>query len=134
MLLCAGINISSSLGSGCGSVGRAVPPYSRDPRFKPRRRQNLATNLSTNCIIEKTKIKKKRLVMAHLLKNPFLPASLSCLILIQSILTTKLTMNRFSSYRVNNLCVKFLLGSNGLESLTFNKKLLLIKFTLRHNC
>ena len=39
--------------SGCGSVGRAVASDTRDPQFQSRHQQNL----STNCIIKKTKIK-----------------------------------------------------------------------------
>ena len=50
------------LGSGCGSVGRAVAADTRDPRFESSHRQNLST---INCI-EKTKIKKKRPGMTHL--------------------------------------------------------------------
>ena len=49
------------LGSGCGSVGRAVDFDTRGPRFDSSHRQN-------NCI-EKTKINKKRPGMAHLLKK-----------------------------------------------------------------
>ena len=52
------------MGSSCGSVGRVVAPETRDWRFKSRHRQNLFTNST----IEKTKIKKKRPGMAHLLK------------------------------------------------------------------
>ena len=43
------------MGSGCGSVGRAVTSNTRDPRFESRLRQTLFT---FNCI-EKTTIKKK---------------------------------------------------------------------------
>ena len=47
------------VGSGCGSIGTAVACNTRDPQFEPRNRQNLSANLSTNCIKEKTKIKKE---------------------------------------------------------------------------
>ena len=49
--------VPCSLGSGCGSVGRAVASDTRDPRFG----KILSTKLSTNC-----KKVKKRLGMAHL--------------------------------------------------------------------
>ena len=45
------------MGSGCGSVGRAVATDTRDPRFKPRHRQSFIHRI-TNFISEKTKIKK----------------------------------------------------------------------------
>ena len=41
-------------GSGCGLVGRVVDFDSRDPRLNP----DIGKILSSNCIIEKTKIKK----------------------------------------------------------------------------
>ena len=56
----------SNEGSGCGSVGRAVASDTRDPWFEPQHKQNLSTNLSTNCIIEKTKLMKKIPGMGHL--------------------------------------------------------------------
>ena len=49
-----------SLGSGCGSVGRAVASDSRQ--------KNYIEHFTVNCI-EKTKIKKKRLGRAHFLKK-----------------------------------------------------------------
>ena len=54
-----------TVGSGCGSIGTAVASNTRDPQFESCNRQNLSANLSTNCIKEKTKI-KKRPGMAHL--------------------------------------------------------------------
>ena len=48
----------SLLGSGCGSDGRAVASDTRDPRFESHHRQNFIDQLSTNCTIEKTKIKE----------------------------------------------------------------------------
>ena len=50
-------------GSGGGSAGRAVTSNTRDPQFKSRHWQNCKLK------IEKTKIKKKRPGMAHLLKK-----------------------------------------------------------------
>ena len=55
-----------NLGSSCGSIGRGVASDTRGPRFKSRHRKNLSANLSTNCIIEKTKIIIKRLGMVNL--------------------------------------------------------------------
>ena len=50
----------SQVGSGCGSVGRAVASDSRDPLFESRHRQKISIeHFNVNCI-EKTKIKKKR--------------------------------------------------------------------------
>ena len=47
------------LGSGCGSVGRAVASKSRCPQFESRHRQKFKLNIfSVNCF-EKTKIKKR---------------------------------------------------------------------------
>ena len=51
------------VGSGCGSVGRAVPSDTRDLRFEFCHRQNFIFPLC-NKTIEKTKIKK--MGMAHL--------------------------------------------------------------------
>ena len=60
---------SMHLGSGCGSVGRAVTFDTRGPRFDSSHRQNciehLFVNLSIINCIEKMKINKKRLGMAH---------------------------------------------------------------------
>ena len=55
------------LGSGCGSVGRAVASDTRDPRFESSHRQIYIyiLNICLLCI-EKMKIKKKRPGMAHL--------------------------------------------------------------------
>ena len=53
-------DLSSGLGNGCGSVGRAVAYDTGDPRLKSKHRQN--------CTREKSKIKKKRPGMAHLFK------------------------------------------------------------------
>ena len=43
------------MGSGCGSVGRAIASNTRDPRFESCHQQNL----STNCIIEEEENKEK---------------------------------------------------------------------------
>ena len=47
--------------------------------LKPRHRQNFCTNLSSNCVIEKTKIKKKKAVMARLLNNMIIRVTLIAL-------------------------------------------------------
>ena len=54
------------MGSGCGSVGRAVASDTRGPRFKSSHWQNYIEHLFTVNCIEKTKIRKKRPGMAHL--------------------------------------------------------------------
>ena len=48
-------------GSGCGAVGRVVASYTSS-------NSDIAEIISTNCTIVMTKIKKRRLGMAHLLK------------------------------------------------------------------
>ena len=48
----------SDLGSGCGTVGRAVASNTRDPQFKSQHGQKCVSPLSN---IEKTKLKIKRL-------------------------------------------------------------------------
>ena len=53
------------MGSGCGSVGRAVAFDTRGPRFDSSHRQNFIEHLFIINCIEKTKIKKKRPGMAH---------------------------------------------------------------------
>ena len=53
------------IGSGCGSVGRAVAFDTRDPRFDSSHWQNFIEHLFIINCIEKTKINKKRLGMAH---------------------------------------------------------------------
>ena len=61
------------MGSGCGSVGRAVAFDTRGPRFNSSHQQNfiehLFVNLFINKCIEKTKINKKRPKMAHFFKS-----------------------------------------------------------------
>ena len=57
------------MGSGCGSVGRAVALDTRGPRFDSRHRQNFIEHLFIINCIEKTKINKKRLGMAHFFKK-----------------------------------------------------------------
>ena len=54
-------NIIKSLkvGSGCGSVGRAVASDTRDPRLESRHWQTLIKHLFTVNCVEKTKTKKK---------------------------------------------------------------------------
>ena len=46
------------VGSGCGSVGRAVASDARGPQFESSHRQNIIHVLTINCI-ENTKIKEK---------------------------------------------------------------------------
>ena len=55
------------LGSGCGSVGRAVASVTRGPRFESSHRQTFILDIYLFPVnfIEKTKIKKKRQGMAH---------------------------------------------------------------------
>ena len=57
------------LGSGCGSVGRAVAFDTRGPRFDSSHRQNFIEHLFIINCIEKMKINKKRPGMAHFLKK-----------------------------------------------------------------
>ena len=59
----------STIGSGCGSVGRAVSSDTRGPWFESSHRQKciyIEHLFTVNCVFEKTKIKKKRPGMAHL--------------------------------------------------------------------
>ena len=54
-------------GSGCGSVGRAVASDTRGPQFESSHWQTFISDIylfTVNCI-EETKIKRKRLRMAH---------------------------------------------------------------------
>ena len=51
------VKVELSLGSGCGSVGRAVASDARGLRFESSHRQ---TFISDIYLFEKTKIKKKR--------------------------------------------------------------------------
>ena len=64
------------LGSGCGSVGRAVASDTRCPQFESSHQQkfiNIEQLLYTvNCVLKRRKIKKKRPGMAHLKKRRFL--------------------------------------------------------------
>ena len=55
----------SIVGSGCGSIGRAVASNTRDPRFEFSHQQTFIEHLFTVNCVEKTKIKKKRSDMAH---------------------------------------------------------------------
>ena len=57
------------MGSGCGSVGRAVAFDTRGPRFDSSHRKNFIEHLFIINCIEKTKINKKRLGMAHFKKK-----------------------------------------------------------------
>ena len=57
------------MGSGCGSVGRAVACNTRGLRFDSSHRQNFIEHLFIINCIEKTKINKKRPGMAHFLKK-----------------------------------------------------------------
>ena len=56
-----------AMGSGGGSVGRAVASDTRDPQFKSQHLQNFIYQLYIKK--EKTKIEKKRLRMVHPLKK-----------------------------------------------------------------
>ena len=57
------------MGSGCGSVGRAVASDTRDPSFESSHSETFIEQLfAVNCV-EKTKIKKKRPEMVHLKKK-----------------------------------------------------------------
>ena len=59
------------LGSGCGSVGRAVASDTRGPQFESSHRRTFIKNIYlpiVNCT-EKTKIKKKRPGTFHLKKH-----------------------------------------------------------------
>ena len=61
------------MGSGCGSVGRAVASNTRGPRFESSHWQTFISEIHfyiVNCI-EKTKIKEKRPGMAHFKKPCF---------------------------------------------------------------
>ena len=58
----------SYLGSGCGSVGRAVTSNSRGQRFESSHRQKFIMNIYCQ-LNKKTKIKKKRPGMAHFSDN-----------------------------------------------------------------
>ena len=60
------------MGSGCGSVGRAVASDVRGPRFISSHRRNLNWTLFTVNWIEKTKIKKKEVGNGPFLKKHFL--------------------------------------------------------------
>ena len=63
------------VGSGCGSVGRAVASNTRGLRFESSHWQNLYCTFVYLCnisCIEKTIINKKRPGMAHFLKNSYL--------------------------------------------------------------
>ena len=53
------IRLAHGLGSGCGSVARAVASDTRDARFESSRRQTFIEYLFTVNCLEKTKIKKK---------------------------------------------------------------------------
>ena len=59
---------SIELGSGCGSVGRAIASDTRGPQFESRHRRIFIKNINLSIIncIEKTKIKKKRPGKTHL--------------------------------------------------------------------
>ena len=54
------VKIFAALGSGCGSVGRAVAFNTRGPRLEYSHRHNIYIELFIVNCIEKTKIKKKR--------------------------------------------------------------------------
>ena len=55
------------LGSGCGSVGRAVASYVRGPQFESSHWQNFILNMGLVLSLVKTKVKKeKQPVMTNL--------------------------------------------------------------------
>ena len=56
------------MGSGCGSVGKAVDPNTKDPWFESSHWQTFIKHLFTVNCVEKTKITKNRPGMAHLKK------------------------------------------------------------------
>ena len=58
------LSVLTLVGSGCGSVGRAVISDTRGLQFESSHRQNPINLFTTNCI-EKTKINKKRPGMVH---------------------------------------------------------------------
>ena len=64
--------IETKLGSGCGSVGRAVNSNTRGPRFDSSHGQNFNWTIIIVDCIEKTKIKKKEAWNGPLLKHPHL--------------------------------------------------------------
>ena len=66
--LCCTQKIRFSKGRGCGTVGTAVVYDARGPQFESSHRQTFMSDIylyTVNCI-EKTKIKKRRPIMAHL--------------------------------------------------------------------
>ena len=84
--------------SGCGSVGRVVASNSRGLRFESSHRQKSILNVFTVNCIEKTKIKKKRPMIAHLFKKVvFYPRNLD------SIWGSS---GRSCRSRVSNFCLK----------------------------
>ena len=54
-----GVTDSFWWASGCGSVGRAIAPDTKGPRFESSHRQKFIKHLFTVNCIETTKIKKK---------------------------------------------------------------------------
>ena len=58
-----------TLGSGCGSVGRAVIINSKGPRFESSHQQKILLNIILSNYLEKTKIKKKGREWPFLKKN-----------------------------------------------------------------
>ena len=68
------------LGSGCGSVGRAVAFDIRDPRFGSSHQQTFIKHLfNVNCV-EKTKIKKKEAGNGPNLKKKDLCEKIKCFV------------------------------------------------------
>ena len=61
------LSVEDNLGSGGGSVGRAVASDTRDPRFESRHQPNFIYHLYIKKV-EETKIKYKRPGMANLYK------------------------------------------------------------------
>ena len=96
------------MGSGCGSVGRAVASNTRDPRFEFR---HLGTINCIKTVLNRWKLRKKGLGMAQL-KNPIIN-SINCRHLIDLIQHCRFG----SSYTKNILFLRFLWSqvSSGFE-------------------
>ena len=91
------------LGSGCGSVGRAVTYDTRGPRFESSHWQKLHIFVYCQLCIERTKIKKKRPGMAHL-KKCFSPIELQVESVTQQVVSGLLYTVKFELG--TTICVK----------------------------
>ena len=65
------IHILLNLGSGCGSVGRAVTSDTRDPRFEPCHRRNFVYQFICQLYNRKDENKEKEAGNGPSLKKPF---------------------------------------------------------------